>query len=59
MERPFLRVEGFVFAHVADEGLIESSAGSYCDIGGRLEQTNPGVRQHQKEALGTRDHRRH
>lgn len=24
----FVRVEGFVFAHVADEGLIESSAGS-------------------------------
>jgi len=24
----FIRVEGFVFAHVADEGLIESSAGS-------------------------------
>ena len=24
----FLRVEGFVFAHVADEGLIESSAGA-------------------------------
>src|SRR5690242_4360938 len=24
----FIRVEGFVFAHVADEGLIESSAGA-------------------------------
>jgi membrane complex biogenesis BtpA family protein len=24
---PFVRVEGFVFAHVADEGLIESTAG--------------------------------
>jgi membrane complex biogenesis BtpA family protein len=24
----FIRVEGYVFAHVADEGLIESSAGS-------------------------------
>src|SRR4029077_4859745 len=24
----FVRVEGFVFAHVADEGIIESSAGS-------------------------------
>jgi uncharacterized protein len=24
----FIRVEGFVFAHIADEGLIESSAGS-------------------------------
>jgi hypothetical protein len=24
----FVRVEGFVFAHVADEGLIESTAGS-------------------------------
>ncbi len=27
-ELDFIRVEGFVFAHVADEGLIESSAGT-------------------------------
>ena len=27
-EASFVRVEGFVFAHVADEGLIESSAGN-------------------------------
>jgi membrane complex biogenesis BtpA family protein len=27
-EASFVRVEGFVFAHVADEGLIEASAGS-------------------------------
>jgi len=27
-EASFIRVEGFVFAHVADEGLIESSAGA-------------------------------
>jgi membrane complex biogenesis BtpA family protein len=27
-EASFVRVEGFVFAHVADEGLIESSAGA-------------------------------
>src|SRR4029434_6980284 len=27
-EASFVRVEGFVFAHVADEGIIESSAGA-------------------------------
>ena len=35
----FVRVEGFVFAHVADEGLIESSAGALCDIDERLAAT--------------------
>src|SRR5262249_47817274 len=29
----FVRVEGFVFAHVADEGLIESSAGELLRCG--------------------------
>jgi predicted TIM-barrel enzyme len=32
----FVRVEGFVFAHVADEGVIESCAGSCCATAARL-----------------------
>jgi predicted TIM-barrel enzyme len=34
----FVRVEGFVFAHVADEGLIESTAGNYYGTEGQLER---------------------
>ena len=51
----FVRVEGFVFAHVADEGLIESTAAELLRYR-RAIGASACLRRHQEEAFGARDH---
>ena len=55
----FVRVEGFVFAHVADEGLIEASAGELLRYRRAIgAERVRALRRRQEEALGARAHRR-
>ena len=46
----FVRVEGFIFAHVADEGVIESCAGELLRYRHDRRRAGAGVRRHQEEA---------
>ena len=56
--RRFVRAEGFVFAHVADEGHHRVQRGAAAPLPqGHRRRRRARVRRHQEEALGARDHR--